>query len=282
MQHKTHIFIGSLVLTGFILFSYTVRETEVIWLQTRILGLISYAFLFASVTIGEVRVLTKGLRDFGLFRFHIPVSVAAVVFTATHFISAYMDSYKWGKNLTFTQYLGLSYTDIWLTLLSIGVVAFYIIVLVAATSATKTIKALGFGRWKAIHVLAYAAFFMAYIHAVNLGTDVKHSMVSPIVAPAIFASFTLTAGLFGARVLKGVGAVRDATEAALASAFLILLLLSASAISSNAVDYGNFEAASDNMLNITADAVAAQEAYVSMLENDTSQLRDALSGVGYG
>ncbi len=264
--------LGAVTLALFAGFSAMVKDTETIWLQTRLFGLLSYAALFAAVVIGEVRALCMCKADFPLFRYHKPIAIFALYLVLVHFISAFADDYKWGELLEWTDYLGFSFQDKWVTLLSFGVLAFYLMVLVSATSATRAIQRLGYGRWKAIHYLSYAAYFMAYYHSVNLGTDVKTSMLSPVVAPIMKYTFILVLSLLLARGLKGLGLFSEQFEVTLASVFFIALILAATSLASHYLAGLDSVGALQGGLNATRDEMM-------LLEEDNQRLSADVRGL---
>ena len=215
----------TLVLSAFIIISAAIKTTEAVWIQTRVFGLLSYAALLVTVVLGEWRLLMINKGRFKLFKYHKPVAIFALTLVALHFISAAFDKFKWGKGLSFAQYLGFSFSDKWLILLSLGTLAFYLMILVSVTSATKAIQKIGFKRWKLIHYLSYASLAIAYVHSVNLGTDLKTSFLAPVLKPLVIGSFFFATALLITRVLKGLKAFEDQWEIALAGVFFTLLLL---------------------------------------------------------
>jgi DMSO/TMAO reductase YedYZ heme-binding membrane subunit len=218
--------LGAAALAVFAGLSYLVKDTAIIWIEARFLGLASYLCLFLAVSAGEWRILTKGKSQFPLFRYHKTVSISAVVLTSAHFIASFLDNYKWGPQLTAYQYFGLSFSDQWLAYLSLGTLAFYLMVAVAATSGTGTIRFIGFSRWKLVHYLGYAAFYMGYIHAVNLGTDIKSSFLAGLLSPMMGISLSIVSGLLITRVLEGrLKYLSDRAEVGLAAGFFTILCL---------------------------------------------------------
>ncbi|MFH0862384.1 MAG: ferric reductase-like transmembrane domain-containing protein [Candidatus Altiarchaeota archaeon] len=217
---------GTAALFVFLLFSLFVRDTAIIWYETRAFGIGAYLLLFLAVGSGEWRILTKGKSQFPLFRFHKPVAVAAVVTTFAHFIAGVLDNYKWGPHLNITQYLGFSFSDKWLVFLSLGTLAFYLMAAVAATSGPRTIRFIGFPRWKLTHLLGYVAYYMGYAHAVNLGTDMKASSLSWMFSPLMVLSLCTISGLLMARALNGAfNILSDQAEVWMAAALFVLMFL---------------------------------------------------------
>jgi sulfoxide reductase heme-binding subunit YedZ len=226
MERKTLILIvaGAVTALLFLAFSAAVTDQPAIWYETRIVGLLSFAALFLTVVIGEVRVLAKNKASFPLFRLHKPIAIFATFLVGLHFIAAANDNFKWGKGLSFTQYLGFSFSNKWLVLLSLGTLAFYLMLLIGLTSRTKAIQRLGFKNWKLIHYLSYVSFIIAYIHSVNLGTDIKTSSLSPVLSPLFVASFLFVVALLLTRMAGSFDLFSDQWEVNLAAIFFILLL----------------------------------------------------------
>jgi len=267
--------LGLVTLALFAGFSNMVKDTETIWLQTRLFGLLSYAALFTTVVLGELRVLSIKKADFPLFKYHKPIAIFSIYLVVVHFMSAFADSYKWGKLLKWTDYLGFSFQDKWLTLLSFGVLAFYLMVIVAATSATRSIQWFGYRRWKVVHYLSYAAFFIAYYHSVNLGTDVKTSAISPIVAPIMRYSFIFALSFLLARGLKGLGLFTEQFEVTLSTVFFIALILAATSLASHYLQGLDNVGALESNLNVTRDEII-------LLEEDSQRLSADVQGLVAG
>ncbi len=178
-------------------------------------------------------MLAKIKADFWLFKYHKPTAIFAIFLVFLHFVAALADNYKWGKQLVFSQYLGFSFSDKWLTLLSFGTLAFYLMLLVGLTSATKSIQFLGFRNWKKIHYLSYPAFFIAFTHSFNLGTDIKTSFLAPVIHPLVLFTFLLVIALLLARIAHGVFQFSDQWEINLAVILFILLVIGSLFFASN-------------------------------------------------
>lgn len=217
--------IGGLLLVFFISISESVRNTPFVWMETRVFGLLAYFSLFATILLGELRMLWKEHGGFGLFKYHKPIAIFSASLVVAHFITAVADNFKWGKQLAFTQYLGFSFSNKWLILLSLGTLAAYLMVITALTSSPKIIQKMGFNRWKIAHYVGYGAFIVAYIHSTGLGTDVKTSALSPYLHPVIVVSFFLVIALLITRVISVKNVFSDVIEKHLATAFFVLLLV---------------------------------------------------------
>jgi methionine sulfoxide reductase heme-binding subunit len=281
MDNKA-IFGSALAITAYVAISAMIRDTQAIWIQTRAFGLLAYAFLFAAVVLGELRVITKGMGEFTAFRYHKGVSVAAVFLVLAHFIAAFADNYKWGPKLQAFQYLGFSFGDQWLAFLSLGTLAFYAMILVGASSSGKMMGRLGCRLWKLIHYFSYAAFMMAYVHSVNLGTDLKSSALAPVLKPIIVLSFIFAASLFATRVARAFNAYSDLWEAGLTTLLVFVTLLSAAHLAALAIGIDGRASALEARMESARAYGAAQEAYVDALYNDTAALSGRVLEANHG
>ena len=217
--------IGLPFLLGFILLSSAIKTSPWIWYLTRAFGLLSFLALFATIALGELRLLAMPKGKFKLFKYHKPLAVYTLLLVLLHAIAAMFDKYKWGIGLKVTDYLGYHFSDKWLTLLSLGMLGFYLLILVGMTSMKPAMRNLGFKRWKLIHLLSYLSFVFAYIHTVNLGTDVKSSAISPIVHPAVQFSFWAIIALLVVRVLASFKIFTEQAEVTLTAAFFVVLIV---------------------------------------------------------
>lgn len=217
--------IGIPFLAIYIVLSSMISSTEWIWYLTRVFGLVSFFFLFVTIILGELRLLSFVKADFKLFKYHVPISIFTLFLVLLHFISALFDKFMWGKNLMFSQFLGFSFSDKWLTLLSLGTLAFYLLIIIGATSMNKSIRMLGFKNWKLIHFLSYLSFIFAYIHTVNLGTDIKTSVLSVVLKPAVMFCFWFVIAILLVRMLKSFDLFTDQAEVNLTTAFFVVLIV---------------------------------------------------------
>ena len=281
-RHRVMVVVGSFALIAYALLSALVKDTAIIWYQTRAFGLISYIFLFASVVLGELRLLTKGRLNIEAFKLHHGISVAALALVLAHFVAAAFDNFKWGKTLTLVQYLGFSFSNKWVALLSLGTLSFYMLIVVGLTSSSHAMRSIGFKGWRMIHAISYIAFFIAYVHAVNLGTDIKTSALSTVLRPMMLFSLILVVGLLLTRVLCALGALSDITEVGLAATFFILLLAASALTLSTWVK--SMEASEALKLQL-ADANESQNAKVAEIQslvNYTLELKSAIMEVRNG
>lgn len=278
MESKTlKIFLSSVVAaimyTGV---SYLIRDTQYVWLLTRICGLVSYFALFATTLIGELRMLRKVKGDLSVFRFHTPLAVFSLFMVVLHGIAAIVDNFKWGKELGFVQYLGFSFGDKWLILLSLGTLGFYFMVLVAITSKRQSIQRLGFRNWKKIHYLSYVCFLVSFIHSVGLGTDIKTSALSVVLEPLMVITGSLVLALLLARIAHGLFVFEDQVELNIAALFFVMLVLGAmfSGLAFGSVSSSN-EVIKDKIVQVR-DEFDFYTAAIDEQERDIAQLRKVM------
>ena len=284
--------LGGTIIAGIYLFlTSAIRDTYAIWLQTRIFGLLAYLALFLTIFIGEMRLLYVQKHKFKLFRFHTPMAIFATFLVALHFISGALDNYKWGVGVPFTHYLGFTFSDNWMVLISIGTLAFYLILLVGITSHRKNIQRLGFKRWKLVHFLSYLTFFMVQYHSVKLGTDIKESAVSTILHPIFTACFIIILTMLLTRIIMGIANFTSQGDV-FATGFLILILVAGTYITATMLL--GFQSESSQLreqlstlqsssiiyqtrANALVDDVNNLQAEVNTLEGDASTLRSEVT-----
>jgi methionine sulfoxide reductase heme-binding subunit len=194
------IVLGVVLGIAYILLANSIKTTSTIWVLTRSFGLIAYFLLFLLVLIGELKMLGKPVG----FKYHCSIGVLTFYLAMLHGISALFDKFKWGKTLSFIDYLGFNFSSGWMTLLSLGTLAFYLIILVSITSSSKMIRALSFKKWKLIHYLSYAAVLIVFIHSIMLGTDLKHSDLATLLFPLVVFNFSTVTALFITRLMRKV------------------------------------------------------------------------------
>lgn len=273
--------IGIPFLVLYIIFSSMISTTEWIWYLTRVFGLVSFFFLFVTIMLGELRLLSFVKGNFKLFKYHIPIAIFTVALVVLHFISAAFDKFKWGKTLAFSQFLGFSFSDKWLTFLSLGAIAFYLLILVSMTSMRPAMRSLGFKKWKLVHLFSYLSFIFAYIHSVNLGTDIKTSVLSVLLKPAVMFCFWIVIAILLVRILKSFDLFTDQAEVNLTTAFFVVLIVGGVFVISVffSVILDSPENPSVNIENISAD-LAYYENANNLLINQNAVLESELMNYG--
>jgi len=197
--------LGILLAILYLIIANSAKNTELIWVLTRTFGLLAFLSLFFLVLIGELKLLGA----ISTFKIHCPAGILTLAIAFLHFLSAVFDKFKWGKNLNFSDYLGFSFSDKWLTLLSLGTLAFYLIILISITSSNKGIKKLGFKNWKISHYFSYAVFVLVFIHSLLLGTNLKTSPLRNFIFPIYIFMSVFLVFLFILRLLRKYIAEKD-------------------------------------------------------------------------
>src|SRR5450631_3138527 len=99
---------------------------------------------------------------------HRNVSLLAMVFLALHILTSVLDSFAPISLLDAFIPFGGSYRPFWLGL---GAVSFDLLLAVTITSLLR--QRMGYGTWRAVHWLTYAAWPIALLHGLGTGSDVK-------------------------------------------------------------------------------------------------------------
>ncbi len=97
------------------------------------------------------------------------MALLSVVVLGVHVATAVADSYvdiRWWQALL--PWLGTTYQPLWLGL---GTLALDLLLVVTLTSLLRT--RLRHRSWRAVHLLAYAAWAAGLVHGLGIGTDVR-------------------------------------------------------------------------------------------------------------
>lgn len=144
---------------------------NVLWVLSRATGLVSLALLTAVVVLGVLvrRRSTAGTgQRFVLVGLHRNASLLAVLLLVVHVATVVLDSYvsvRWYDALV--PFLG-GYHPFWLGL---GTLSVDLVGLLVVTSLLR--HRLPPRLWRAVHLSAYAAWPVALVHSVGLGTDMR-------------------------------------------------------------------------------------------------------------
>jgi len=139
------------------------------WYLSRSSGIVALVMLVLSVVWG-VLLATRALRHIDrpawLLDLHKWLGGMALVMTGLHMLGLYLDGYiQYG----FTELLVPGTSDYRPLAVAIGVLSFYVMVAVQATSYMR--RWLSKRMWYGIHVLSYGLVWGAAIHAGMAGTD---------------------------------------------------------------------------------------------------------------
>jgi len=149
------------------------------WHIVRAAGLTAYFLLFLTTAGGlllSLQAVPAKYRS-SMTNIHNTVALTGLLFTLLH-LSA----------LLFDKEIHFSLADVLIPFWSsyqplsstLGIIAFYVMVIMTLTSIPVLIKRLGFRAWKSIHYLAFLCYPIALSHSVALGTDSGDTFVSTL------------------------------------------------------------------------------------------------------
>lgn len=144
-----------------------------LWYLNRSTGVVLLVLLTASTVLGVLAL--RGRAGRGLPRFvtqslHRNLALVSVALLGVHVASAVADTFvdiRWWQ--AFVPF-GASYMPLWLGL---GTVSLDLMVVVVVTSLLR--HRLSHGSWHAVHLLSWAAWAIAVVHGLGIGTDLGTS-----------------------------------------------------------------------------------------------------------
>lgn len=149
-----------------------INSSTALWYASRATGVVALVLMTAVVLLGLV--VTRQGRLPGLPRFattglHRNLSLVAVVFVGLHVLTAVVDSYVHIPLTAAFIPLASSYERLWIGL---GAVSLDITVAVIVTSLLR--RHLGRGVWRAVHLLAYLSWPVAWLHSITASNNMLH------------------------------------------------------------------------------------------------------------
>jgi sulfoxide reductase heme-binding subunit YedZ len=146
-----------------------IPEGPLLWYVNRSTGLVLLVLLTLTVLLGALS--TRGdagsrVPRFAVQSLHRNIGLLATVMLALHVTTSVLDEFvdiRWWQAVV---PLSLHYKPLWLGL---GIVAVDLVVAVVVTSLVR--HRLGHRTWWYVHVTAYAAWGLAVLHGVVIGTD---------------------------------------------------------------------------------------------------------------
>lgn len=155
------------------------------WYLTRSSALLGFLLLYISTFLGlSVRtpLLNKIVKPIYSFKIHCWISLQALIFAGLHGIFLLFDKFiNFNLGNVFIPFYPLTEIQsksINLGFLALGIVAFYIMIILVATSYAK--KYISQAVWRSIHFLNIGLFFIVFVHALYMGTDLKSGIVRDI------------------------------------------------------------------------------------------------------
>jgi methionine sulfoxide reductase heme-binding subunit len=142
------------------------------WYASRATGIVSLLLLTAVLVLGMLvnrQGKLPGLPRFAVTSLHRNMSLLAVAFIAVHVLAAVLDTYVHIPILASVIPFASGYERLWL---SLGAIAFDVMLAMIITSLLR-------GRlnrilWRAIHLLAYLSWPVAFAHSIGSSKDLQH------------------------------------------------------------------------------------------------------------
>ncbi|HEY5659673.1 MAG TPA: ferric reductase-like transmembrane domain-containing protein [Gaiellaceae bacterium] len=137
-----------------------------VWYLMRSTGIVALVLLTLSFGLGVAntnRWRPHGSRLYVTTEIHRYVSLLAVAFVAVHVATAVIDPDAQVRTLAAVWPFGPPFS------LALGVLSLDLLAAVVLTSLGR--RRLPFGAWRAVHWSAYAAWPLAFVHTLAMGTD---------------------------------------------------------------------------------------------------------------
>ncbi len=155
------------------LFGFSTINTT--WYLTRIAGIIAYLLLWISVAWGiaiPAKFFDKVIHRSVTFEFHQFISLLSLGFLALHMLVLLADQYvPYSVAQLLVPFIS-PYRPVWV---GIGVIAFYLLVLVTGTFYIR--QKIGMKTFRYIHYTSLLAYLGATVHGIYSGTDTPLTMV---------------------------------------------------------------------------------------------------------
>jgi sulfoxide reductase heme-binding subunit YedZ len=160
-------------------------SSPVLWYLSRGTGAVTLLLLSVTVVLGIVgqrRWSTRRLPRFVLDGLHRNVSLLVLTMLGIHVATVVIDSFVPVRLVDVVVPFVSAYRPLWVGL---GALAFDLLIAIAITSALR--RHLGHRAWRTVHWLAYAAWPVAVIHAVGVGTDRGSSWMLVLLGTCVLA-----------------------------------------------------------------------------------------------
>ena len=149
-----------------------INSHTVLWYASRATGVVSLLLMTAVVLLGLLvtrQGRLPGLPRFAVTGLHRNLSLVAVVFVVLHVLTAVADSYVHIPLISAVVPLASSYERL---ALGLGAVSLDIMIAVIVTSLLR--RHLSRRLWRAVHLLAYVSWPVAWLHSITSSTDLRH------------------------------------------------------------------------------------------------------------
>jgi methionine sulfoxide reductase heme-binding subunit len=149
-----------------------INSSTALWYASRATGVVALLLMTAVVLIGLLvtrQGRLPGLPRFAVTGLHRNLSLVAVVFVGLHVLTAIADSYVTIPLTAVVVPLASPYERLWVGL---GAVSLDITVAVIVTSLLR--RHLSRRVWRAVHLLAYLSWPVAWLHSITASHDLLH------------------------------------------------------------------------------------------------------------
>lgn len=151
--------------------------SELTWYLLRSTGVIALALLSLSVVLGiagpAIRLPSRRLVSVSV---HTTAALAGVALLVGHVVLAVVDSWVQVSALSVVVPGASAWEPLWIGL---GALALDLMAIVAVSSAFRRQSA---ATWWRLHMLAYPAWALAWLHALGVGTDATSGLMIALAA----------------------------------------------------------------------------------------------------
>jgi predicted ferric reductase len=149
-----------------------INSSTALWYASRATGVVALLLMTAVVLLGLLvtrQGRLPGLPRFAVTGLHRNLSLVAVVFVVLHVLTAVLDSYVHIPLTSAVIPLASSYERL---ALGLGAVSMDIMIAVIVTSLLR--RHLSRRLWRAVHLLAYVSWPVAWLHSIFSSPDMRH------------------------------------------------------------------------------------------------------------
>ena len=150
-------------------------STTAFWYASRATGIVALLLLTAVLVLGILvnrQGRLPGLPRFAVTDIHRNLSLLAVAFIAVHVLTAVLDSYVHIPLLSAVIPFASGYERLWLGL---GAISLDLMLAMIVTSLVR--GRLNRVLWRAIHLLAYASWPIAFAHSIGSSKDLQQGLL---------------------------------------------------------------------------------------------------------
>jgi len=146
--------------------------TTAFWYASRATGIVALLLLTAVLVLGILvnrQGRLPGLPRFAVTSLHRNISLLAVALIAVHVLTAVLDTYVSIPLVSGVIPFASGYERLWLGL---GAIAFDLMLAMIITSLVR--GRLNRTLWRAVHLLAYVSWPVAFAHSIGSSRDLQH------------------------------------------------------------------------------------------------------------